>query len=167
MNDEQYLENEILNKDFINDFNLDECKKVANMLIKKYKRLKNSCPEEVDLRITQTYEPIYSCQLPRTNTTMNKVEKHIDDVNDYEFMNEKMKNIMYKMNSEERACFVELLLHGKTENAVAKIIGRSRTGLIPFYNSCIIRLVLAFHMEVYKNQVTDIDQSKEIELLYY
>ena len=72
MNDVQYSENEILNKGFINDFNLDECKKVANMLIKKY---------------------------------------------------------------------------------------------IPFYNSCIIRLVLAFHMEVYKNQVTDMDQSKEIDYI--
>ena len=72
MNDVQYLENEILNKGFINDFNLDECKKVANMLIKKY---------------------------------------------------------------------------------------------IPFYNSCIIRLVLAFHTEVYKNQVTDMDQSKEIDYI--
>lgn len=42
MDDEQYLENEILNKDFINDFNLDDCKTIASMLIKKYKRLKNS-----------------------------------------------------------------------------------------------------------------------------
>lgn len=74
MDDEQYLENEILNKDFINDFNLDDCKTIASMLIKKYKRLKNSCPEEIDLRITQTYEPIYSCQLPRKNTTMAKVK---------------------------------------------------------------------------------------------
>lgn len=70
MEEQMYLENEILSKEFISDYNLDECKSIATMLMKKYKRLKNSCPEEVDLKITHNYEPIYSCLMPRKNAVM-------------------------------------------------------------------------------------------------
>lgn len=167
MEEQMYLENEILSKEFISDYNLDECKSIATMLMKKYKRLKNSCPEEVDLKITHNYEPIYSCPMPRKNAVMEKIDRHIDDIRDYEFMNEKIKNIMNKMSSEERACFTEILLHNKGESTAAKIIGRSRIGLIPIYNSCVIRLVLAFHLEIYKDQINEIDVTKEIELKYY
>lgn len=167
MVEQEYLENEILDKDFIDDYDIDECLIIAKMIMKKYTRLKNSCPEEVELRLTPTYEPIYSCPLPRKNNAMDKVDRHMDDVNDYAFMNEKIKNIMQKMNAEEKACFTEYLLHNKPEYVVAKIVGRSRPGVMPFINSCVIRLVLAFHMEVRKGQVNEIDITKEIELIYY
>ena len=166
----EYIDNEILSKDFLSDYNIDECKKVLSMLLKKHQRLKNSCAEEVDLLITPRYEPIYSCPLPRQNNQMDKVDAHLDDIVDYRFMNAKISNIMKKMNSEEKICFTEMFLNNKSDYAVANITGRSRTGLIPYINSCIVRVVLAFHFEVLKDQTIedlDIDQTKEIELKYY
>lgn len=167
MIEQEYLENEILSKEFVEDYNLEECMVISKLLMKKFNRLRNACPEELELRITPNYEPVYSCPLPRKNNQMDKIDNHIDDVNDYAFMNEKIKNIMKKMNNEEKACFTELLLHNKAEYAVAKIMGRSRNGMIPFVNSCVVRLVLAFHMEIKKGQMSDIDVNKEIELKYY
>lgn len=166
MEEQKFLDNEILSRDFISDYDLDECIVIAKLLMKKFNRLRNTLPEEVELRITPSYQPIYSCPLPRRNTQMDKIDKRMDDVDDYHYMNEKIKNIMNKMTSEEAACFTEFLIHDKAEITVAKIIGRSRNGIGPLLNSCVIRLVLAFHMEIRKGQVNEIDITKEIELKY-
>lgn len=166
METQEYLDNEILSRDFISDYDLEECMVIAKLLMKKFNRLRNTLPEEVELKITPTYKPIYSCPLPRKNIQMDRIDKKMDDATDYYYMNEKIKNIMNKMSNEESACFTELLINGKSESLVAKIIGRSRNGIVPMINSCVVRLVLAFHMEVRKGQINEIDITKEIELKY-
>lgn len=171
MNEEEkvveYLDNEILCKEFCSDYNIDECTKIVKKLVKKYHRLTNSCPEEPNLRITSRYEPIYSCTLPRQNNTMSKIDNHLDDVRDYNFMKEKFFDIMNMMNCEERACFTEMFMNNKTDYTVAKILGRSRCGLVSFINSSVVRVALAFHLAVMRDEISDIDFSKEIELVYY
>lgn len=156
------LDNEILSKDFISDYNIDSCTLIVKKIIKKYQKLRNSIPEEPSLRISARYEPIYTCPTPKTNTATNKIDKYLDDVAEYQYINSKIKLVMLLMNSEERACFVECFLNNKSENSVAKIIGRSRCGLIPYINSCIIRVVLAFHLEVKKDDNREISLDEEL-----
>ena len=54
--------------------------------------------------------------MPRKNNTMDIIDKHLDDIRDYDFMKEKIKSVMMNMNSEERACFVMIFLQEKTES---------------------------------------------------
>ena len=167
MENQEYLENEILSRSFIEDYDIDSCILIAKKIMKKFQRLINSCPEEPILRITPRYEPILSCPMPRKNTAMDIIDKHLDDVRDYDFMKEKIKSVMLNMNPDERACFVLLFMQDKTEYTAAKILGRSRNGTVPLINSSAVRLVLAFHMEVMKGEKYNIDDSKEIQLNYY
>lgn len=163
---EEFLENEILDKKLIADYNLVECATISNLLMKKYHRLSNSCLEEPSLRITSRYEPIYNCSSSIRNTTNNIIDKHLDDIRDYNFMNEKIVALMGIMSRDEKTCFTEKFLHNKTDYSVAKIMGRSICGIQPFVNSCIVRIVLAFHLEVLKNETRNIDDTQEIELIY-
>ena len=166
MESQEYLDNEILSKSLMDDYNIELCINIARKIMKKFQRLINSCPEEPVLRITPRYEPILSSPMPRKNNTMDIIDKHLDDIRDYDFMKEKIKSVMMNMNSEERACFVMIFLQEKTEYAAAKILGRSRNGTTPLINSSALRLVLAFHMEVMKNENPTIED-KEIQLKYY
>lgn len=166
METENFLENEILSKSFISDYDLEECTIIAKMLMKKFHKLQNRLPEEVGLRITSNYKPIYSCPLPRRNNQMDPYDNKMDDVAEYALMNDKIKSVMNQMSEEECACFTEYLMHEKSESTVAKIVGRSRKGIIPLINSAVIRLVLAFRMEIRKGEINDIDITKEIQLKY-
>jgi len=74
---------------------------------------------------------------------------------------------MQLMNSEEKACFTEMFIHGKNENQVAKRVGRSRHGIEPIIKSIIVRIVLTFHYEVMKNETFEFDESQKLELKYY
>ncbi len=47
-----------------------------------------------------------------------------------------------------------------------KVMQRSRCGVIPFVNSCIIRIVLTFHMEVMANENFDYDESLPLNFDY-
>jgi len=164
---EELLDNEILGKEFVDEYNLVVCEKIAKKLMRQFIKLKNIYPQEPQLRITQRYEPIYSCPLPRQNNSMERIDKHIDDQSDYQFMNQKISSMMQLMNSEEKACFTEMFIHGKNENQVAKRVGRSRHGIEPIIKSIIVRIVLTFHYEVMKNETFEFDESQKLELKYY
>lgn len=164
---EELLDNEILGKEFVDEYNLEVCEKIARKLMRQFIKLKNIYPQEPQLRITQRYEPIYSCSLPRQNNQMEKIDKHIDDQSDYQFMNQKISSMMQLMNSEEKACFTEMFIHGKNENQVAKRVGRSRHGIEPIIKSIIVRIVLTFHYEVMKYETFDFDETQKLELKYY
>lgn len=164
---EELLDNEILGREFVEDYNLVVCEKIARKLMRQFIKLKNIYPQEPQLRITQRYEPIYSCPLPRQNNQTDRIDKHMDDQRDYQFMNQKISSMMQLMSSEERACFIEMFINGKNENQVAKRIGRSRHGIEPMVKSIIIRIVLTFHYEVMKNENFDFDESQKLELKYY
>jgi hypothetical protein len=153
MNDEEissnkYLDNDILSKAFINEYNLDICSKLPA------------------IRITARYEPIYSCPVPRQNHQMDSVDRKIDEKAEYQFMNEKLTAMMRIMNSDERKCFTEKFINEKTDYQLAKIMQRSRCGTIPFVNSCIIRIILTFHLEVMADEQFDFDETENIEFDY-
>lgn len=164
---EELLDNEILGKDFVEEYNLEVCDKIARKLMRQFVKLKNIYPQEPQLRITQRYEPIYSCPLPRQNNQMGRIDKYIDDQSDYQFMNQKISSMMKLMNSEEKACFIEMFINGKNDNQVAKRVGRSRHGIEPIVKSIVVRIVLTFHYEVMKYEIYDFDETQKLELKYY
>jgi hypothetical protein len=171
MNDEEissnkYLDNDILSKAFINEYNLDICSKLAYKVMHRYVKLKNKYPYEPAIRITARYEPIYSCPVPRQNHQMDSVDRKIDEKAEYQFMNEKLTAMMRIMNSDERKCFTEKFINEKTDYQLAKIMQRSRCGTIPFVNSCIIRIILTFHLEVMADEQLDFDETENIEFDY-
>lgn len=69
---EELLDNEILGKEFVDEYNLVICEKISKKLMHQFIKLKNICPQEPQLRMTQRYEPIYSCLLPIKNNSINK-----------------------------------------------------------------------------------------------
>lgn len=162
----EYLDNDILSKAFINEYNLEVCTKLALKIMHRYVRLKNKYPNEPTIRITPRYEPIYSCPLPRQNNQMASVDNKIDEKAEYQFMNEKISGMLNIMNSDEKKCFTEKFMNEKTDYQIAKIMQCSRCGIIPFINSCIIRIVLTFHMEVMCDENYDFDESKALEFDY-
>ena len=90
----------------------------------------------------------------------------IDEVAEYRFMNEKITAMMKIMNIDEKKCFTEKFINEKTEYQLSKVMQRSRCGVIPFVNSCIIRIVLTFHMEVMANENFDYDESLPLNFDY-
>ena len=171
MNDEdnknyEYLDNDILSKAFISEYNLEMCTQIALKIMHRFVRLKNKYPNEPTIRITSRYEPIYSCSLPRENHQMDSIDRKIDEVAEYRFMNEKITAMMKIMNADEKECFTEKFINEKTEYQLSKVMQRSRCGVIPFVNSCIIRIVLTFHMEVMANENFDYDESLPLKFDY-
>lgn len=162
----EYLDNDILSKAFINEYNLELCTKIAFRIMHLFVKLKNKYPNEPAIKITSRYEPIYSCPLPRQNHQMDLVDRKIDETAEYQFMNEKITAMMKIMNSDEKKCFTEKFINEKTDYQLSKIMQRSRCGVSPFVNSCIIRIVLTFHMEVMCDEEYDFDENKPLEFDY-
>ena len=162
----EYLDNDILSKSFVNEYNVDICTKLANKVMHRFVTLKNKYPFEPSIKLTPNYEPIYTCPLPRQNKQMDEYDKNMDEKAEFQFMNEKLKAMMKIMNSFERKCFTEKFLHEKTEYHMAKVLGISRDGLKPYIRSSVIRIVLTFGIEVMANEDYDFDETGKIEFDY-
>lgn len=105
----EYLDNDILSKAFINEYNLELCTKIAFRIMHRFVKLKNKYPNEPAIKITARYEPIYSCPLPRQNHQMDLVDRKIDETAEYQFMNEKITAMMKIMNSDEKNALLKNL----------------------------------------------------------
>ncbi len=142
----------VLQSNIINKFNLKETKNnVVNMLGKfislQYKYI-NITPPKITSNYELRYESFSSCN------TIDKIGYYIEKKYDTELKAkeffEELGFVMNKLNHDELVVLKLYLINNQSETIVADFIGVSRTLFRNIKDSCILKLALAFNLEVLK-----------------
>ncbi len=97
------------------------------------------------------YEPKYN---QHTNDCKDKIgdniAKRVDSKNIIEYFDYVFNSLFVMMSEQEKKYYSFCLINNNSEQTVSDFLGISRTGLIPIKQNCIIKIALAFHIEVLK-----------------
>lgn len=146
---EEYFENCLLDKNIINEYDIELTKNEVIKLINKYQKLKYKYINLPAPKITTNYEIRYECFLPyQKNNSVNIIDLKLDTEIEIKKFYSLILDVINKMNKKERTFFYEKLMNKKSEDYVAELLNISRKGLQPIKNSCIIKFALAFNIEV-------------------
>lgn len=149
---ECYLENCLLDKDLIDEYDIELTKNEVKKLINKYQKLKYKYINIPSPKITTNYEIKYECFTPcYKNNSYNVVDLKLDTEIEIKQFYSLILEAINQMNKKERIFFYEKLMNKKSEDYVAELLNISRKGLQPIKNSCIIKFALVFNIEVIDN----------------
>lgn len=146
---DECLEASLLNKEFIKDYDILATEVNVKEKIKNYLKLQCRYPNIAPPKITTSYGAVFSSCSFRDKLG-EYVANLLDDEKELVDTAEKIKNLFNIFCSEEKIYFTEFLLHSQSERKVLDIIGVSRDGLLPIKKSCILKVGLAFGIEVEK-----------------
>lgn len=158
---EEFLENEILSKNDLQDYDLERTFYKVCKFIRYYKKLKCKSFNEPQIKITTRYKFIFVDESFPNNNQYTKLDKFIDDKTEYYKFSQQITKITELMTEEEKVYFAISLYNGKAESSSYKEIGCSNKGLIPIKNSCIVKIACAFDIEVYKGDLLESDEEEE------
>ena len=148
---DEILENEILSKKDLIDYDIERSYYRVCKLIRKYKRLKCKSFGEPQLNITTKYKYIFVDERTIGINDYTKLDQYIDDDTEYKKMSRKIVFATENMSPEELVYYTVCLYNGKSEYRCTQEIGCSADGLIPIKKSCIIKFACVFDIEVYKD----------------
>lgn len=148
---EELLDNNLLSKMDLIDYDIDRTYYRVLMFMKKYRKLKNKSFEEPPIKITTTYKYIFVDERTKGINDYTKIDKYIDDESEYQKKSKKICLITKNFSQEELVYFTVCIYQQQSETKAFKEIGCSNKGLIPIKNSCLVKFACAFDIEVYKN----------------
>lgn len=157
---EEYLENELLSKRDLEDYDLDRTYYNVCKLIKKYKKLKYKSYNEPQIKVTTKYKFIFVDESTTNNNRYTKLDEFIDNKTEYYQLSKQLTLVTDLMTEEEKVYFTISIYNGKSETTAFKEIGCSNKGLIPIKNSCLVKVACAFNIEIYKgDKLSDEDEN--------
>jgi len=148
---EDLLENEILTKLDLMDYDIGRSYYRVIKFMSNYKKLKCKSFNEVPIKITTTYKYIYVDERTKGINDYTQIDQYIDNDTEFKRLSKTIVLITQNMSQDEIVYYTVCLYQGKSEYRCTQEIGCSNTGLIPIKNSCIIKFACAFNLEVYKD----------------
>lgn len=149
--EEELLENEILTKMDLVDYDIKRSYYRVIKFMRNYKKLKCKSFDEPPIKITTTYKYIYVDEKTKGINDYTQLDQYIDNDTEYRRLSRIIVCTTQNMSKEEVVYYTLCLYQGKTEYRCTQEIGCSSCGLIPIKNSCIIKFACAFNIEVYKD----------------
>lgn len=163
---EEFLENELLSKRDLQDYDLERTFYMVCKFIKRYKRLKCKSFNEPQIKVTTRYKFIFVDESFASPNRYTQLDKFIDVKTEYYKLSKQITLVTDLLTEEEKVYFTISLYNGRAESTAFKEIGCSNKGLIPIKNSCIVKFACAFDIEVYKGDtLSDEDELKFQEFM--
>ena len=163
---ESYIDNSLLTKNDICDFDIERSHYMIDKFMAHYKKLKYKSLNEPQIKITTKFKYIFVDETNMGANQYTKYDEYIDNKSEYIQVSEKIVLITEMMTEEEKAYFTISLLNGKSDTTAFKEIGCSNKGLIPIKNSCIVKFACAFNLEIYNGDSLP-EEIDEIKFLNY
>ena len=160
---DEILENEILSKKDLIDYDVERSYYRVCKLIRKYKRLKCKSFGQPQITITTKYKYVFVDEPTRGINDYTQLDKYIDDDTEYKRLSQLIVFATQNMSPEELVYYTLCLYNGKPEYRCIKEIGCSSDGLKPIKKSCIIKFACVFDLEVYKNDKFDDDEEDDYQ----
>lgn len=160
---DEILENEILSKKDLIDYDIERSYYRVCKLIRKYKRLKCKSFGEPQLTITTKYKYVFVDEKTIGINDYTKLDQYIDDDTEYKKISRKIVFATENMSPEELVYYTLCLYNGKPEYRCIKEIGCSADGLIPIKRSCIIKFACVFDIEVYNDDKFSEDEETDFQ----
>lgn len=160
---EEFLENELLSKRDLEDYDLDRTFYMVCNFIKRYKRLKCKSYNEPQIKVTTKYKFIFVDESHSNPNQYTQLDKLIDDKTEYYKISNQLTSVTELFTEEEKVYFTISLYNGRSETTAFKEIGCSNKGLIPIKNSCIVKFACAFDIEVYKGDLLSEDDEEKFK----
>lgn len=148
---EELLENEILTKLDLIDFDIERTFYNVCKFMRDYKKLKCKSYDQPPIKITTKYKYIFVDEKTKGINDYTKLDQYIDNDTEYRRLSKIIVCVTENMSPEELVYYTVCIFQGKAEYRCAKEIGCSSCGLIPIKNSCIVKFACAFDIEIYKN----------------
>ena len=145
----EFIENSMLSKKDLEDYDLERTFYMVIKFMKKYKRLKCKNYNEPQIKITTRYKYIFVDESCHSINEYTKLDEFIDNKTEYKVLSEKIALVTDLMSEEEKVYFTICLFNGKKEYTAFQEIGCSNKGLKPIKSSCIVKFACAFDIEVY------------------
>ena len=164
LKNEELLDNELLSKIDLVDYDLDRTYYRVCSFMKKYRRLKSKHYDEMPIKITTKYKFIYVDEGTKNNNDYTTIDQYIDNDTDYQKISKRICLVTDTFSQEELVYYTICLYQQKAEYRAIKEIGCSTCGLTPIKNSCIVKFACAFDIEVYKEEgFSDDKEEKEYQ----
>ena len=150
---EDILDNELLSKFDLLDYDIERTFYRVCMFMKKYRKLKSKNYCEMPIKITSTYRYIF--------VDYTKLDAFIDNDTEYQTLSKKICSITKHFSQEELIYYTICLYRQEPEYRAYKEIGCSYCGLLPIKKSCIVKFACALDIEVYNDNEGFIDPNEE------
>lgn len=154
MVEEKEVKNYILNKEILDDYDMVETAENVKKLVNEYKKARYMyfVSRENLERITTSFEPKYSqFTKSRKDTFGNSIATMIDSEETLNRFESVFNNLVTTFVNEEKKYYFYCLADNNSETYLAESLNISRNGLRPYKESCILKIALAFHIEVEKD----------------
>ena len=148
-NEIEFLENSMLSKKDLEDYDLERTYYMIIKFLKNYKRLKCKSFNAPQIKVTTKYKYIFVDEPNRSPNEYTKFDEYLDNKTEYMILSEKITLVTELMTEEEVIYFTNCLYKGNKEYQAYQEIGCSKKGLIPIKSSCIVKFACAFDIEVY------------------
>ena len=149
VNDNEILENSLLGKKDLEDYDLERTFYMVIKHMKHYKRLKCKSYNAPQIKVTTKFKYIFVDEPTRSINEYTKFDEFLDNKTEYMAMSEKITLVTELMTEEEKIYYTYCLYNSYKEYQVYQEIGCSNKGLIPIKKSCIVKFACAFDIEVY------------------
>lgn len=147
---EEYIDNTLLSSNITSQYNYDGCRKNVEKLLDEYARLNFKYINIKPPKITSNYEFRYESYVPRkADPVGNSVELKFDTELEVKQFYSQISDLVDLMSNDEFKFFTEILLGHKSEDYICEKMGISRTGLVPIKTSCVVKMAMAFKIEVF------------------
>lgn len=146
------MDNEILSKLDLEDYDLDRTYYNVCMFMKKYRRLKRKHYNEMPIKITNTYKYIYVDEKTKGVNDYTKLDNFIDNDTEYQQLSKKICLITSMFSQEELVYYTICLYRQEAEYRAYQEIGCSHNGLVPIKKSCIVKFACGLDIEIYKEE---------------
>lgn len=164
LENEELLDNELLSKMDLVDYDLERTYYRVCKFMKKYRRLKSKGFNEPPIKITTKYKYIYVDEGTKGINDYTQLDKYIDDDTEYKQLSKQICLITQNFSQEELVYYTICLYQQKAEYQAYKEIGCSHTGINPIKNSCIVKFACALDIEVYKDDgFVDEDEEQDFQ----
>lgn len=165
LENEELLDNEMLSKMDLIDYDLDRTYYKVCKFMKNYRKLKSKSYGEPPIQITTKYKYIFVDERTKGINDYTKLDGYIDDDTEYKKLSKQICLITKNFSQEELVYYTICLYQQKAEYRATKEIGCSSCGLTPIKNSCIVKFACALDIEVYKDDgFADPDEEQDFQL---
>ncbi len=141
----------LLKGNVVNKYDMIKTKENVMLLLNEYVRLQCKYLEILPPKVTYNYEILGNYNKNHNfDKTTSYLDKKMETENEIKAFYFEIQKVLKNMTKREVIVFNYLLLKGNSEESVCEKIEISRTGLRPIKFSCILKIALAFNLEVAK-----------------
>lgn len=141
----------VLHSNVTDKYDMVKTKRNVEALLEEYLRLQYKYLEIIPPRITCNYDVKFNYNI---GDKFEKISYYLDkkmsiekEIKSFYF---ELQKVLKNMTKEEVAFFNNILLKKQSEESVCESLVLSRNGLKPIKNSCVLKLALAFNLEILK-----------------